>query len=61
MDNGGLEMRVGRQEMRVNDRISKKLCRNCQREFEPIRKWQTFCTEKCRYDYHNDKKLKEIR
>ena len=31
-------------------------CKYCGEEFDPIRKWQTFCSEKCRNNYHNDKK-----
>ena len=28
-------------------------CQHCGKEFIPARHWQSFCTPKCRNDYHN--------
>lgn len=32
-------------------------CKFCGESFTPKRKWQEFCDDKCRNNFHNDKKL----
>lgn len=39
----------------MND-LQQKQCNFCGELFTPSRKWQEFCSDKCRNNYHNDKK-----
>ena len=33
-------------------------CHFCGEEFKPTKKWQRFCSDKCRNNFHNDNKLR---
>lgn len=37
------------------------VCVECQSQYEPVRAQQRFCTEKCRYKFHNRIKLGKLR
>lgn len=33
---------------------------DCQHEFTPTRKWQSFCSIRCRNNFHNRARLEEL-
>jgi len=36
--------------------IEKRICRNCDEEYEPTKSWQKFCHPDCRIKYHSQQK-----
>lgn len=56
--------------MRKEDEIEKPrgvydlklmFCENCQEEFKQKKWWQTFCSGKCRSEFHNKRNLAILR
>jgi len=36
-------------------------CLKCQKIFKPKRPHQTFCNRMCRYQYHNEEKMRAVK
>lgn len=44
-------------EMRDNALLPSVQCRGCPSTFQPKRRWQAFCSDSCRSEWHRKKKL----
>lgn len=43
----------------MNNTQDSIICQFCRDPFIPKKKWQKFCSNKCRDNFHNDKKYEE--